>query len=51
MIGVIAFLASIAFVGGEYVFEQMSSAKSRKHYVLADIGFSGKLIHSFRFYC
>lgn len=40
-IGVIAFLASIAFLAGEYLFEQMSSVKTRKHYVLADLGFSG----------
>lgn len=40
-IGVIGFLASMVFIGGEYFFEQMSSVKSRKHYVLADLGFSG----------
>ncbi|ODN04637.1 Synaptogyrin-2 [Orchesella cincta] len=40
-IGVIAFLASIGFLAGEYLFEQMSSVKTRKHYVLADLGFSG----------
>jgi len=40
-IGVIAFLASIAFLAGEYLFEQMSSVKTRKHYVLGDLGFSG----------
>lgn len=39
-IGVIAFLAAIAFLAGEYFFEQMSSVKTRKHYVLGDIGFS-----------
>lgn len=39
-IGVIAFLASIGFIAGEYLFEQMSSVKTRKHYVLADLGFS-----------
>lgn len=38
-IGVIAFLASMGFLAGEYLFEQMSSVKSRKHYVLADLGF------------
>lgn len=41
-IGVIAFLASMAFLAGEYLFEQMSSVKTRKHYVLADLAFSGK---------
>ncbi|XP_026324826.1 synaptogyrin [Hyposmocoma kahamanoa] len=39
-ISVIAFLASIGFIAGEYLFEQMSSVKTRKHYVLADMGFS-----------
>ncbi|KAB0794083.1 hypothetical protein PPYR_13703 [Photinus pyralis] len=40
-ISVIAFLASMGFLAGEYLFEQMSSVKTRKHYVLADLGFSG----------
>ncbi|XP_066159287.1 synaptogyrin [Euwallacea fornicatus] len=40
-ISVIAFLASMGFLVGEYLFEQMSSVKTRKHYVLADLGFSG----------
>ncbi|XP_071443631.1 synaptogyrin [Hetaerina americana] len=40
-IGVIAFVASIGFLVGEYLFEQMSSVKTRKHYVLLDLGFSG----------
>ncbi|XP_063981007.1 synaptogyrin [Diachasmimorpha longicaudata] len=40
-IGVLAFLACIGFLVGEYLFEQMSSVKTRKHYVLADLGFSG----------
>ncbi|XP_034936124.1 synaptogyrin [Chelonus insularis] len=40
-IGVLAFLASIGFLVGEYLFEQMSSVKTRKHYVLLDLGFSG----------
>ncbi|XP_063240812.1 synaptogyrin [Bacillus rossius redtenbacheri] len=40
-IGVIAFLASVGFLAGEFMFEQMSSVKTRKHYVLADLGFSG----------
>ncbi|XP_063381010.1 synaptogyrin [Cydia fagiglandana] len=39
-ISVIAFIASIGFIVGEYLFEQMSSVKTRKHYVLADMGFS-----------
>jgi len=43
-IGVIAFLAAIGFLAGEYLFEQMSSVKTRKHYVLGDLGFSGKLL-------
>lgn len=41
-IGVIAFLASMGFLVGEYLFEQMSSVKTRKHYVLGDLGFSSK---------
>ncbi|RXG60367.1 Synaptogyrin-2 [Armadillidium vulgare] len=40
-ISVIAFLASIGFIVGEYLFEQMPSIKTRKHYVLGDLGFSG----------
>uniref|UniRef100_A0A336LX94 Synaptogyrin n=1 Tax=Culicoides sonorensis TaxID=179676 RepID=A0A336LX94_CULSO len=40
-IGVIAFLASMGFLAGEYFFEQMSSVKTRKHYVMADLAFSG----------
>ncbi|KAJ6645369.1 Synaptogyrin, partial [Pseudolycoriella hygida] len=39
-IGVIAFLASMGFLVGEYLFEQMSSVKTRKHFVLGDLGFS-----------
>ncbi|CAG9786018.1 unnamed protein product [Diatraea saccharalis] len=39
-ISVIAFIAAIGFIVGEYLFEQMSSVKTRKHYVLADLGFS-----------
>lgn len=38
-VGVIAFMASVGFLIGEYMFEQMSSVKSRKHYVLADMAF------------
>lgn len=41
-IGVIAFLASMGFLAGEYLFEQMSSVKTRKHFVLGDLGFSSK---------
>ena len=41
-VAVIAFLASIGFLVGEYFFDQMSSVKSRKHFVLADLAFSGK---------
>ncbi|CRL07523.1 CLUMA_CG020488, isoform A [Clunio marinus] len=41
--GLVAFFASMAFIAGEYLFEQMSSAKSRKHYVVADLGFSAFL--------
>ncbi|XP_037093967.1 synaptogyrin-like [Pollicipes pollicipes] len=40
-IAVIAFLAAIAFLVGEFMFDRMSSVKTRKHYVLADLGFSG----------
>ena len=40
-VAVIAFLASIGFLVGEYFFDQMSSVKSRKHFVLADLAFSG----------
>lgn len=43
-IGVIAFLASMGFLVGEYLFEQMSSVKTRKHFVLGDMGFSSKKI-------
>ncbi|XP_076043289.1 synaptogyrin isoform X2 [Oratosquilla oratoria] len=40
-ISVIAFLAAIGFIVGEFLFEQMSSIKTRKRYVMADLGFSG----------
>lgn len=40
-IGVIGFLASMGFIIGEFMFERMSSVKSRKHYVLGDLAFSG----------
>jgi hypothetical protein len=39
-LGLIGFFGAVAFVGGEYLFDQMSSAKSRKHYVIADMAFS-----------
>lgn len=42
-IGVFGFLASMGFIGGEFLFERMSSVKSRKRYVMADMGFSGML--------
>lgn len=35
------FLAAIGFVVGEYFYDQMSSIKSRRHFLWADIGFSG----------
>lgn len=34
----------MGFIVGEYFFEQMSSVKTRKHYVLGDLGFSG-IVH------
>ncbi|XP_017837645.1 synaptogyrin isoform X2 [Drosophila busckii] len=40
MVGVFGFLASMGFIGGEFLFERMSSVKSRKRYVMADMGFS-----------
>lgn len=48
-IAVIAFLASMGFLAGEYLFEQMSSVKTRKHYVLADLGFSGNFKEIYKF--
>ncbi|CAB3361923.1 Hypothetical predicted protein [Cloeon dipterum] len=39
-IGVMAFIGSIVFLVGEFLFEQMSSVKTRKHFVLGDLGFS-----------
>ena len=41
-IGVIAFLASSAFLVGDALFDQFSNVKTRKHYVMADLGFSGE---------
>merc|ERR1719273_509320 len=40
-VGIVGFLASIGFLIGEWFFEQMSSIKSRKHYVILDMAFSG----------
>lgn len=40
-VGIIGFLAAIGFLVGEWFFEQMSSVKSRKHYVILDMAFSG----------
>merc|ERR1711879_787039 len=40
VVAVTAFLASIGFLVGEFFFDQMSSVKSRKHFVLADLSFS-----------
>lgn len=40
-VGMFGVLASMGFIAGEYFFEQMSSVKSRKRYVLGDLGFSG----------
>ncbi len=40
-VGVIAFLVSIGLLVGEWFFEQMSSIKTRKHFVIVDMGFSG----------
>jgi hypothetical protein len=42
LLGVVAFLASMGFLVGEYFFEQMSSVKTRKHFVMGDMAFSGK---------
>jgi len=41
MVGTVAFIASIGFLIGEWFFEQMSSIKTRKHYVIFDMAFSG----------
>jgi len=40
-VGIVGFLAAIGFLVGEWFFEQMSSIKSRKHYVILDMAFSG----------
>jgi len=39
-IGVIAFLAGSLLLAGEYLFPQMSSVKTRRHFVMGDFGFS-----------
>ena len=41
-VGVIAFMACMAFLVIDALFENISSIKQRKHVVMADIGFSGK---------
>ncbi|XP_014206542.1 synaptogyrin [Copidosoma floridanum] len=40
IVGFLGLVGSIGFLVGEYLFEQMSSVKTRKHYVLGDLGFS-----------
>lgn len=40
-IGVVAFIGSVALLVGEWFFEKMSSIKTRKHFVIADMAFSG----------
>uniref|UniRef100_T1JEK9 MARVEL domain-containing protein n=1 Tax=Strigamia maritima TaxID=126957 RepID=T1JEK9_STRMM len=40
-VGVIAFLACVAFLILDYMFDNISSIKTRKHVVLGDMGFSG----------
>lgn len=40
--GVIAFLAAAVLLAGEYFFPQMSSVKTRRHYVIGDLAFSGE---------
>jgi hypothetical protein len=35
-------LAAATLLAGEYFFPQMSSVKTRRHYVLGDLAFSGK---------
>ena len=42
-VGVIAFLGCMAFLVLDALFENISSIQQRKHVVLGDIGFSGKL--------
>lgn len=45
-IGFIGFLASIAFLAIEKVFQNLSSIKVRRRIVLADVGFSGNIFLS-----
>jgi len=40
-VAIVAFLAAIGFLVGEYFFEKMSNIKSRKHFVISDLVFSG----------
>jgi len=40
-VAIMAFLASIGFTIWEYMYDQMSSIKSKKHFLWADICFSG----------
>merc|ERR1712212_1285374 len=40
-VGILAFLAALGLIGGEYMFERMSSLESRKHYVVCDCIVSG----------
>lgn len=42
VVGFTSVIGAAVFVGGEYYFENVPSVKSRKHYVLIDLGFSGK---------
>ena len=55
--GVIAFLAAAVLLAGEYFFPQMSSVKTRRHYVIGDLAFSGECRcifqrkHAFSFIC
>jgi len=44
-VGVVAFLAAIGFLVGEYFFEQMTNIKSRKHFVITDLIFSGRKLY------
>ena len=41
-IGVIAFMACIAFLVVDAIFDNMSSVEHRKYAVIGDLGFSGK---------
>lgn len=40
-VGVMAFIGAAGLLVGEWFFEQFSSIKTRKHYVIADMAFSG----------